>query len=153
VSERIHRFIRHAERFGAECVYETARELLIPAPVDLTWLTPAEREQVLDGRTGFAELTQLRAELDKIERERKRGRYTVGKRRRRSHAETYSMIVALREQGLVEAAIANKLGISRKWLRELSGEQSETAQNGGRKPAWLSGKMASETEPLGAGPP
>jgi hypothetical protein len=57
-------YIRHAERFGTECVVETFtdeqtrafagwhRELrrMLPPPVELTWLPPHERERVLDER-------------------------------------------------------------------------------------------------------
>jgi hypothetical protein len=92
-------YARHAQRFGVDCVYETAvREWLprVPGPVDLTWCSPAERERVFREReaaaaerdVALAELMLLRLELDAIEAVRKNGRYTVGKRRRRSPEET-----------------------------------------------------------------
>jgi hypothetical protein len=111
--------LEHARRHGAECVEEIAGHL-------------DERERVL-----------LRIELNAIEAARRNGRFTIGARRRRSRSETWAMVEALRADGLVDQAIANRLGITLKWLREL---ESETGRNGGRKPAWLSGRNAAETQ-------
>jgi hypothetical protein len=127
-------YARHAQRFGVDCVYETAvREWLprVPGPVDLTWCSPAERERVFREReaaaaerdVALAELMLLRLELDAIEAVRKNGRYTVGKRRRRSPEETRFLFVVLRGQGLVDRAIATRLGISYERVRKLGRDQ------------------------------
>jgi hypothetical protein len=89
--------IRHAQRFGIDGVYETAAQ------------------DGLDKRG----LALLRVELDRIEAACKNGRYTVGKRRRRGPDETREMIIALRARGLVDRAIATKLGISYERVRKL----------------------------------
>jgi hypothetical protein len=82
-------FIRHARKFGTECVYETA-------------------EMYLGGKA----LGRLRIELDAIEAGRKSGGFTVGKRRRRSKQETIAAVLALSEDGLVRSAIPDRLGLS-----------------------------------------
>lgn len=114
-------FIRHAELFGIECVAETAVDYLCRS-----------------------ELERLQIELDAIERERKAGRFTVGKRRRRSELETVRYAAALAqelsERGLgrvaLEQAIADKLGVSDAYARrvlKLGREMSEGAPKRPRK--------------------
>lgn len=90
-------YVRHAELFGIDCVYETAEELGLPA----------------------VDMALLRIELDDIEARRMGSRYTVGKRRRRSADETHRAVVALSVAGLVTAAIADKLGIGEKRVVDL----------------------------------
>ena len=116
--------LRHARQCGIEGVYECADHL-------------GERERV-----------RLRIELDAIEAARRNGRFTVGNRRRRDRRETWAMVEALRADGLVDQAVANKLGITLKWLREL---ESETGDKRGRKPAWLSASNAAETKSKATG--
>jgi hypothetical protein len=87
-------FVRHAELFGSECVFETA-------------------EHCLDER----ELRHLRIELDtieaeRIEAERRRGRYRVGRKRRRTRAESQAAIQFLLDEGLTRGEVAGKLGLS-----------------------------------------
>jgi hypothetical protein len=94
--------IRHARLFGTESVYETAVMERLPK----------------------ANLARLRIELDAIDAGRKSSHgYTVGKRRRRSSDETRDAVLALSVDGLVPAAIADKLGLSdrsvRRYLREM----------------------------------
>jgi hypothetical protein len=83
---------RHAEQFGTEAVYETTE---------------------MEGH-GEQALARLRIELDALEAGRKAGRFTVGKRRRRSAEETRAAVEALSVDGLVPLAIAGKLGISKR---------------------------------------
>jgi hypothetical protein len=103
--------LKHAELFGAECVYETACQ------------------------NGFSEteLVLLRVDLDAIEARRKNGRFTVGKRRRRSPGETAEVVSLLREHGLVVPAIADRLGVSDAYVRRILG-QSRTAEQGAANP-------------------
>jgi hypothetical protein len=100
---RLADYVRHAELFGIECVYESASDL-------------DEREAAL-----------LRVELDRIEAARKNGHYTVGKRRRRSPEETRTLILALRAEGLVDQAIATRLGIGVARVRRLVRDHPKTA--------------------------
>jgi hypothetical protein len=81
--------LRHARKYGAEGVYETAEPIF-----------------------GEKALGRLRIELDSIEAGRKSGGFTVGKRRRRSKAETREAVLALSVDGLVVPAIADKFGLS-----------------------------------------
>lgn len=128
-------FVRHAEQFGVEGVLESASGCL--------------RRQ--------SDLDLLRIELDAIERSRKSGRFTVGKRRRRSESETARfvdvMAEELAEQGLVQVAlehrIADKLGLSDAYVRRLlktyrSG--SDTGENAPRKPTVQAERFATKRE-------
>jgi hypothetical protein len=142
-------FARHAQYFGIECVLETFEDVLtrafadehrklratLPGPVDLTWLSESERERILDEREQvFAEYRrrydellrhvrdchlQLRVELDEIERNRKGGRFTIGRNRRRVNGEAVEMARTLRRAGLVTGQIADKLGVSFKHAQRL----------------------------------
>jgi hypothetical protein len=89
-------YVRHAAQFGTDGVYESAE---------------------MEGH-GPQALARLRIELDSLELGRKVGRYTVGKRRRRSAEETKAAVQALSVDGLVPLAIAGKLGISKKRVME-----------------------------------
>lgn len=90
-------FIRHAHLYGTESVEEVAA----------AYLTPGE-------------LTSLRIELDVIERSRKSSHgFSNGKRRKRSSEETAEMVEQLLAEGLVPAAVADKLGISDSRLRRV----------------------------------
>lgn len=104
-------FIRHAQLFGIECVFETADS------------------------NGFSgrELALLRVELDAIERGRKAGRYTVGSRRRRSPEETVQAVRLLRDRGLVVGAIAVKLDVSNGYVSKCL-RKPETVKNRAAKP-------------------
>lgn len=99
MSFALEQYVRHAELYGTECVYETAEE---------------------EGH-GPTTLALLRIELDSIEAGRKSssGKYTVGKRRRRGADETHRAVVALSTAGLIPAAIANKLDISKNRVQQL----------------------------------
>jgi hypothetical protein len=126
-------FLRHAQLFGPESVIETAEQLL------------PERE-----------LARLRVELDGLHRRSSRRASRLPRRRRSTH-ETLLACVALREQGLVVPYVAEKLGISVKWVMELLARyRRESAPLQGRKQvpdrpsspsetAWLSGENAPET--------
>jgi len=98
-------FIRHAERFGPECVAETAAAYLPPAEVGVL-----EAELALVGnRNG----NRARA------------------RQRRSTPSLREQVLALRERGLVAAAIADTLNLSDRRVRELlngSGHRENRAE-------------------------
>lgn len=129
-----HDLRRHAELFGPDLVIETAEPLL------------TERE-----------LARLRVEVDALERRRSR----YGPRRRRSEAETMLAAVAMREEGLVLAYIAEKLGVTEKTVKELLARhrrESASAQapyqgldlpSRPPKTARLSGENAPETAETG----
>jgi hypothetical protein len=90
-------YLRHAQLYGSDCVYETAATHL-----------------------AAGELALLRIELDQLERRAVKGRFArKARKRRRSGEETLIAVVTLREQGLVVGAIADKLGISIKVVKEL----------------------------------
>jgi hypothetical protein len=121
-------YMRHAELFGVELVYETA------------------------SGNGFSEreLARLRVELDAIEAGRKRGRFTVGSRRRRTPEETAEAVRMLRDEGLVIAAIADKLGISDRHVKRcLNG--SERPKNSPATPHGYAAKVAL-SQKTGRGP-
>ena len=90
-------FVRHARLFGTECVEETASNYL------------GERSMAL-----------LRVELDGIERGLQSSRgYSIGKRRRRSAKDTAAAVVQLSVEGLIPAAIADKLGVQDAYVRRV----------------------------------
>jgi hypothetical protein len=82
-------FLRHVDLFGGALVNETASEFL-----------------------GEEDLARLRVHVDEAERNRRRGRFTVGKRRRRSEAERVLQVHLLHEEGFLASEIASKIGIS-----------------------------------------
>jgi hypothetical protein len=148
-------YVTHARKFSTEAVYETARQDVTtwarqakPRPADLAWMTPDAREQVFTEREAYRRqleeaqdwLLRLRVELDTIEANRKRGHYTVGNKRRRSPEETVAAARLLLDEGLVELAVANRLGVSKKRLRQLVRDHAKpgaqtrmvTRQNGAR---------------------
>jgi hypothetical protein len=95
--------------------------------------------------------------VDAIEADRKRGRFTIGKRRRRSEIETARYAVALAqefaEKGLgglaLEHRIADKLGISDAYARralKLGREWQARAENAPRKPSVGAEKSATKRE-------
>jgi DNA invertase Pin-like site-specific DNA recombinase len=86
-------YLRHASKFGVECVFETAE-------AELGDRSPA--------------LSRLRIELDAIEAGRRIGLRGLGRcgKRRRSRAETLEAVRQLRAEGLVIGAIADKLGVT-----------------------------------------
>jgi hypothetical protein len=92
------KLLAHASSYGTDCVYDTAATHL-----------------------SAGELALLRVELDRIDRSAPtRGRFAPKpRRRRRSREETLAAAVALRQQGLVIGAIADKLTITRKVVKEL----------------------------------
>lgn len=95
-------FVRHARLYGTECVAEAASNYL------------GERSMAL-----------LRVELDVIRRGLQSSRgYSVGKRRRRSAKETASAVVQLSVEGLIPAAIADKLGINDSYVGAFSRPRS-----------------------------
>jgi hypothetical protein len=85
----LEQFVRHAQLFGTECVHETA-----------------------EGYLGPRALLRLRVDLDRIDRDRKAGRYTVGKRRRRDNDETRQAAIQLSVEGKTTAEIGDILGVS-----------------------------------------
>lgn len=85
-------YLRHADRFGTELVYESA---------------------AMDGQDATI-LALLRVELDAIKAGRKSNGYSVGKRRKRSREETAKAVEALSLAGLTRVEIAAKLGVSDK---------------------------------------
>jgi len=88
-------FVAHARTHGVDMVADTAA-LYLSEP----------------------DLVRLRVELDLIERGRKgRNGFNTGQRRRRSPEEIERAFDVLREDGLVPAAIADKLGLSEDALR------------------------------------
>ena len=156
-------FVRHAQLFGTECVAETAAQewrRRLPAPADLAWMAPAERQRVLDEGAAvcgevLADACRLRIELDAAEAEQKNGRYTVGKRRRRSEVETarYAWALALEwgenNRG-IERKIADKLGISDAYARRalnLGRTMAETPEKAPRNPSRQAAKFATKPEP------
>lgn len=120
MSATLEEFIKHAEKFGAECVFEVASS------------------------NGFSEreLLQLRIELDAIEAARKGIRFTVGTRRRRAPAETVEAVLALAHEGLVVSAIADKLGVTDAYIRRCL-----KAENGLANPHDRRAKVALSSEP------
>lgn len=140
MSDHLQRFVRHADLFGVDCVYETAREVWasklrngLPQPRDITWMAPLAREHLLDERErAFADykawcrlvverLHRLRIELDALERGRKGpgGKFTVGQSRRRFNGESVAAARALRLDGLTTEEIRVKLGVSFKHAQRL----------------------------------
>lgn len=103
--------VQHARCFGTEGVLESA--------------PPALR-------------ARLQIELDAIEASQPRRRFKTRKRRRRTPEETVEAVAALRHEGLVPAAIANKLGLSPQYVRRCLKRASQTAS--------LRGKNGSEIE-------
>jgi hypothetical protein len=73
-----------------------------------------------ESRAGVrAAACRLQVELDALaNRKRRRGRFASGKRRRRSTAETVAAVRQLRADGLVTSAIAEKLGLSDRYVRD-----------------------------------
>jgi hypothetical protein len=135
----LEQYIKPAEKYGVELVYETAKQEWVggfdgwrrqrrdqlPRAVDLTWMAPADRDRLLEDRErAFREyraefdrqkqevaerLFRLRVELDRIAF---RTGPTVGQRRRRSGDETTRAVQMLAGEGLITSEIALKLGIS-----------------------------------------
>lgn len=94
-------FVRHAQKFGTELVYETASMSLGPRA-----------------------LARLQVELDAIEAGRKSGSgFSIGKRRRRSREQTREAVVQLSVEGFVIPAIADKLGLSDKTVKNYLSER------------------------------
>jgi hypothetical protein len=122
-SPTVSQFIRHAQLFGTELVFETASE------------------------NGFSELEleRLRIELDAIEAARKSGRFTVGRRRRRAPDETVRAARQLRSEGLVVAAIADKLGISDAHVKRCL-NRSSTVENRPANPHGYGAVLALKSE-------
>ncbi len=85
-------YLRHAELYGTDGVYESAE---------------AEEH---DSST----LALLRVELDALEAAARSGRYSAGKRRKRSREETTNAVRLLSVGGLTRREIAAKLGVSDK---------------------------------------
>lgn len=136
-------FVRHALLYSDECVVETAAEMAqayadelrrkLPGPVDLTWLTDAERERLLDDRVEAqaafqAELLELKRGLDRLPAEialarkkagRKSAPVAAPKRRRQTTTALRSQVAELYDRGLVLAAIADTLNVSDRRVREL----------------------------------
>jgi hypothetical protein len=90
-------FRKHARLFGDEGVYGVATNYL-----------------------AGEDLARLRVEIDEA-RANERGRYgtVIGKRRKRSADETAKLALRLSMDGLVPAAISEKLGISDSYARKL----------------------------------
>jgi len=106
-------YVRHAELFGSECVYETAE-------VDLSG----------------TELIQLDRELTRIDTERRRRFGKVPQRKRMSLERKRQTVVWLTNEGLPATRIAEQLGLSvrrveelRQDARRIAAESSEPAKN------------------------
>lgn len=107
--------LRHARLFGTDCVLESVH--------------PSARPR-------------LQVELEAIDAARRRRRFEdAPARRRRSPAETVAIVWTLRAEGLVPAAIANKMGLSDQYVRKCLKSAPQTA--------WLNGKNGTETEAKG----
>jgi DNA-binding NarL/FixJ family response regulator len=99
----LEQLITHARRYGVGGVYEAAELCFGPKA-----------------------LARLQVELDAIEAGRKSGSgFSVGKRRRRSREQTRAAVVQLSLEGFVVPAIADKLGISDKTVRNYLAERPE----------------------------
>jgi DNA-directed RNA polymerase specialized sigma24 family protein len=85
-------YVRHAEKFGTELVYETAEQDGLPAK----------------------ELALLRVEIDYLVATAKSGGYSVGKKRQRSKEETAKAVELLSVAGLTRREIAEKMVLSDK---------------------------------------
>jgi hypothetical protein len=120
--------IRHAEKFGTECVFETACGYS-----DWKGGKPFEWDR------GNPRLVRLRLELDAIDAERKVGLRGLGRspRRRRSSGETAGAVRQLKAEGLVVSAIADKLGVSDAYVKRCC-----TAENGAANPHGYAAKSA-----------
>ncbi len=153
--------VRHALRFGDECVLETAaetcrayvdvlRSTLIPPPVDLTWMSPTDRERVLDERLVAREAFHVEAaavvlELERLPAEIALARAKAGKpsalrlkARRRTTPALREQVRALADRGLVVAAIANTLNVSDRRVRDLLGKTGNR-RNGALNPSVQAG--------------
>ena len=89
-------FVRHAELFGTECVYETA-------------------ESYLSG----TELVQLDRELTRIDTDRRKRFGSVPTCKRMSVERKREVVAFLDREGLPDSRIANQLGVSERWVRAL----------------------------------
>jgi DNA-binding NarL/FixJ family response regulator len=85
-------YLRHAHKFGTECVYETA---------EMSGLSKRD-------------LALLRIELDDLEARKRGERFSIGKRRKRSREETQQAVELLSVAGLTRKEIGGKLGLSDK---------------------------------------
>jgi hypothetical protein len=104
-------FVTHARRFGVECVFETATTYL------------ARRELAL-----------LRSELDELSSSSKRSRRPTASKHRRTDFDLIEQVIALRDEGLVPAAIADKLNLGERRVRSILAT-SQTSQSTTQK--WL----------------
>lgn len=102
----VRELVGHAERFGPDVVVETARDYL-----------------------NGAELAVLDAELSLTG---KRNGQPAGTRQRRTTGSLRDQVVALRDRGVVAAAIADTLNLSDRRVRELLNESGHL-ENGARK--------------------
>jgi hypothetical protein len=89
-------YVRHVKAHGPEGVYETAATLGLDVQ----------------------QLALLQIECDSVEANRKKGRYTVGKKRRRKADETQAACKALRATGMNPGAIGIKLGIEKRTVEK-----------------------------------
>jgi transposase-like protein len=138
------RCLRHAQRFGVECVLETFARRWLPGPkvvyggdsfaydfeAGLRNADQRERRQMV---------RRLRIELEAIDAGRKVGLRGFGRlpRRRRSADETLEAVRQLACEGLVVSAIADKLGVSDQTVRRCL-----TAGNGPANPHGYAVKSA-----------
>jgi hypothetical protein len=157
-------YVRHAERFGGELVFETARSEWVnrlagemnelrrslPPPADITWMAPEERERLLDRREiAFADyhdevskrtrrvrddLMRLRIVCDESEAKRNGKRKAV---RRRLAEDTVIMVKQLRSERFPIPVIADKLGITDAHVKRCLREvgQVQDLRNNGRNPS------------------
>jgi hypothetical protein len=97
--------LTHARKFGSECVYETATTYL------------ARRE-----------LAMLRSELDELSSSSKRSRRPTTSKHRRTDLDLIEQVIVLRDEGLVPAAIADKLNLGERRIRSIL-TTSQTARS------------------------
>jgi hypothetical protein len=120
---KLEQFIRHVEKFGPECVVETAIELGLHQ----------------------RDLLRLRVECDAFEARRE----WVGKRRRRLAEDTEVMVRYLRAEGFVIGVIAEKLGISDAHVKRCLrlDQRVPDSQKNGSKPTIHAAEMVLNAEP------
>lgn len=112
--------LRHANRFGTDGVLATAVEQWLPGPKTVyagDWFSYDVGSEIVaadERRRRRNQCARLRVEVEAIAAGQRTGFRGLGRptRRRRSSAETADAVRMLRSEGLVESAIADKLGIT-----------------------------------------
>ncbi len=116
-SEALRPFVRHAELFGPECVFETATAMwwkTLPSPVDLTWMGSPQRERILEEREQVfaqyrADVLRLRVEVDLITN--RGASWKQNGHRPKRAKDIKQAVVTLAAEGLPPVEIARDLGL------------------------------------------